>query len=440
MTMRIVRLSAENFKRLVAVDITPTGNMVELTGKNGQGKSSVLDALWVVLAGLEAAPRHPIRKGQASALIKADLGDIIVTRSFTLKEGGGEATSKLTIESKDGAKYSSPQAMLDKMLGRLSFDPQEFERMDARAQFNALRVFVPGVDFDGIEQQNKAAYELRAGLNRQSKQYRQAAALSQFLEDVANEKVPDDAALVAELEQAGKHNAEIEQRKANRERVRIEVVGLRAEVEREIAAIKHHEDAIAACRTRLQSLEEQSAVKQARIDAAPALPLPIDTGALTVKIREARDRAAVIQEHQRRREQHRKLIAQAEDAERKAEELTLNMDKREVEKREAIAAAKFPVDGISFGDNEVLLNGVPFVQASDAERLCCSIALAMAMNPKLRIIRVRDGSLLDDDSMKLLARMAEEKDYQVWIERVDGSGRVGVVIEDGRVKPTQGTQ
>jgi hypothetical protein len=116
------------------------------------------------------------------------------------------------------------------------------------------------------------------------------------------------------------------------------------------------------------------------------------------------------------------------------------MDKREVEKREAIAAAKFPVDGISFGDNEVLLNGVPFVQASDAERLCCSIALAMAMNPKLRIIRVRDGSLLDDDSMKLLARMAEEKDYQVWIERVDGSGRVGVVIEDGRVKPTQGTQ
>lgn len=50
------------------------------------------------------------------------------------------------------------------------------------------------------------------------------------------------------------------------------------------------------------------------------------------------------------------------------------------------------------------------------------------------MIRARDGSLLDDDAMKILADMAAKSDYQVWIERVDSSGKVGFVIEDGHVK------
>jgi hypothetical protein len=84
----------------------------------------------------------------------------------------------------------------------------------------------------------------------------------------------------------------------------------------------------------------------------------------------------------------------------------------------------------------VLLNGVPFEQASDAERLRASIAIAAAMNPKLRVIRVRDGSLLDDEAMALLSGFASENDFQIWIERVDSSGRVGFVMEDGHLKTT----
>jgi len=110
------------------------------------------------------------------------------------------------------------------------------------------------------------------------------------------------------------------------------------------------------------------------------------------------------------------------------------MAKQEEEKAAKIAAAKMPVPGLSFGDGMVVLNGVPFDQASDAEQLRTSIAIAMALNPKLRVIRVRDGSLLDEESMKLLEQMADSKDYQVWIERVDGSGKVGFVLEDGLVK------
>ena len=82
----------------------------------------------------------------------------------------------------------------------------------------------------------------------------------------------------------------------------------------------------------------------------------------------------------------------------------------------------------------MLLDGVPFNQASDAQQLQVSVAMAMAASPTLRLIRIRDGSLLDDDSMKLLAKMADAKGYQIWIERVDSSGKVGFVIEDGSLK------
>lgn len=81
-----------------------------------------------------------------------------------------------------------------------------------------------------------------------------------------------------------------------------------------------------------------------------------------------------------------------------------------------------------------MLNGVPFNQGSDAEQLRASLGIAMALNPKLKVIRVRDGSLLDDDSMKIVEQMADKNNFQIFIERVDSSGKVGIVMENGLVR------
>ena len=96
--------------------------------------------------------------------------------------------------------------------------------------------------------------------------------------------------------------------------------------------------------------------------------------------------------------------------------------------------AEFPVDGLGFDESGVTYQGVPFKQASSAEQLRVSLAMAIALNPKLRVIRIADGSLLDSDNLALIEAAAKESDYQVWIEMVgDGNGR-GIVIEDGEVK------
>ena len=79
-------------------------------------------------------------------------------------------------------------------------------------------------------------------------------------------------------------------------------------------------------------------------------------------------------------------------------------------------------------------DGKPFDQASSAEQLRVSVAMGIALNPTLRVLLVRDGSLLDKESFKMMAEMASEADAQVWIERVEDDDHVGIVIEDGAVK------
>lgn len=114
------------------------------------------------------------------------------------------------------------------------------------------------------------------------------------------------------------------------------------------------------------------------------------------------------------------------------------MAARETAKREAIAKAELPVPGLGFGDGVVTLNGIPFKQASTAERLRVSVALAMSSKAPIRILRIEHGNDLDEQSLALIAKMAEEKGWQVWLERVSNDGRVGVTIVDGEVSAVNG--
>src|SRR5690606_34719409 len=103
-------------------------------------------------------------------------------------------------------------------------------------------------------------------------------------------------------------------------------------------------------------------------------------------------------------------------------------------KATALASATFPVEGLGVDESGVTFRGVPFAQASSAEQIKVAAAMAMAANPKLRVIRIMDGSLLDDANLTAIAELAKEKDFQVWVERVGDPGPMGVLIEDGMVK------
>ena len=126
---------------------TAPDNTVQVRcGRTAQGESSVLDAIWLALGGGEAsrAITRPVRDGEDHATVALDLGDLRVTRSWS---AAGKST--LRVEAADGARYSSPQAILDRLVWSLSFDPLAFTRLPARQQREALLDLVAlDVDLD----------------------------------------------------------------------------------------------------------------------------------------------------------------------------------------------------------------------------------------------------------------------------------------------------
>ena len=435
--MKIISLQAENIKRLIAVSIAPDGNIVEITGKNGAGKTSILDAIYWGLTGKDGIQSTPIRKGEDHAIIKLDLGDLKVIRKFKASDDGGYTTS-IAVESAEGAKFPSPQSMLDALVGSLSFDPLGFVRMKPADQLETLKQFVTGVDFAAIEKANKADFEERTILNRRAKDARtQADAVP-----LPGPKLSpvDESELVAQLESAGQTATEIERRKA-----------VRQQASDKIDAHKRDGNSLsaqaAAMHVQIENLKKEAvrltehAIEELRLAeelhkkllAADPLPEPPDTSAIRTQIEAARKHNAAVAEQASAAERMRVAKEAATAAEAAAKALTKKMEDRKAAVAKAIADAAMPVPGIVFDDGAVLLDGLPFDQASDAQQLRASIAIAAAMNPKLRVIRVRDGSLLDKDSMTLLAEFAQTNDMQVWIETVQ-SGRPGaIVIEDGMV-------
>lgn len=390
--MRITKLTAENFKRLKAVSIDPDDHTVVIAGRNAQGKSSVLDAIQAALAGRAGAKTltRPIRDGESKARVVVELDDLVVERRWT---AGG--TSLAVTPKGSNAKLNSPQAVLDRLIGSLSFDPLAFAEAEPKQQVETLIDLIGREAFDEIAAQRKAAYDARTEANREVKSLR-----AQFakVEDAEPAEPVDFSGLSAELEAS----LELDRARAEYERIEEEIAALREKQERVKAA------------------------GQAIIDTHRPRPSSV--------VRAEMDRAAETNQAAQRWIDRQAIEAALNEVEASANAHTTRIENLDHKKARLIEEANLPVAGLAFDEDGVTLNGVPFTQASAAERLKVSVSMAMALNPDLRVICIRDASLLDADSKRALVALAEKHDYQIWYEVVGDGGEIGVIIEDGEAQ------
>ena len=190
---------------------------------------------------------------------------------------------------------------------------------------------------------------------------------------------------------------------------------------------------VANLRAELAKAEEaarSSAEAVQNLETSVAGLLDVDTAALLEQIRGAE----AINRQVRENHERRAVAAEHAVADRQSGELTAQIEAVDQQKAEAIAAARMPVQGLGFdAAGVVTLNGLPLDQASAAERLRVSVAIGLAMNPRLRVLLIRDASLLDRESMRVVAGMAREAGAQLWVERVEVDEQTTVLIEDGQV-------
>lgn len=421
--MRIVSLTSENVKRLKAVHIQPDGvPVVVVGGRNEQGKTSVLDSIEYALGGKPKDPK-PIHEGEKRARVIIDTNEYKVTRTFS------ESGSKLQVETKGGAVMKSPQQVLDKIVGGLSFDPLSFASKPEKEQAAMLQEMI-GLDFDALHRERQEHYDNRTEINRDLKKVQ--AQLSECprvkVDPVSVEK------LMEELEAADEYNKKGDEIDSAIERKQLNLGSKKQDIQKMESEIEKLQEKILEIQATIKSTQSycdmiNKELSELTSDKEKFFAKPTDE--IRAKIKGAQEVNSQAAAYQR----GIALLKEEESLTQQANELTKKIEEIDERKKNAIASAKLPVNGLGFGEDGVTYKGIPFKQCSSAERLRVSMAMGIALNPELRIMLIRDGSLLDKDSMKMISEMAEASDTQVWMERVsdDGEGCT-VVIEDGSIK------
>jgi hypothetical protein len=433
MAMRVIGLKVQDFKRIRVMDITPNEFVNRISGANGSGKTSALDAIEVCLRGTRNVPSKPVRKGAQKSIIEVGIGsdgkaEWIVRRSFT---EGGSKNGFLTVEPTDGkSRLQGPQEFLNKLVGPNSFDPLEFIRMSSDKQFEALyKIVLPDVDPKSLDIEKNPDYLKRRELKKEIKALETRRDAIQIPDNLPMEK-RDETKLLKELGEVGEYNARIEREKRQREEIQRKT----DEMAKDVAAKEEKIQELRAEIARLQAeVKEDKAIHVGTMNTIAKwepLAAPKDPAHYTQAINEARILNAAID----RRGQRDELQKEIDGISKRVDTISDQLDELEAKQTKAIEEAKFPIPGLAFGNEEVIFEGIPFAQVSNADQIRASVAIGMADNPELRVMRIKDGSLLDDASMKIIADMCVKEDFQLFCEIVDTSGDVGVYLEEGEVK------
>lgn len=407
--MKIIELKAQNIKNLKAVQIRPDGSSIVLEGKNGAGKSAILDAIFTTLTGKKI--QDPIRHGEKKAEVVVDLGDILVKRVWT---GAGD---RLEVTNSEGLKYSAPQQKLNERIGKLSFDPLAFKDMKEKDQAQYLKDIV-GLNFDDSLSHEKAAFDERTIVNRRVKE------LEVKLKDLP---VPPTNAPTGEISMAD---------------AMATLKDLRLKQDQHAGALECRDSVtrdIELAKSDIIDLEKQIALRKEEIAefekvlAATTVPEEI-TDEQIEKAEKGLENLEATNKKIRQNKEYGVVKAEFESAVKEADQLTTMIAEYKADREKRIQEAKFPIEGLSITENGVAYGDVLFSRLSTGQQVRVSTAIAMALNPDLRVILIREGSLLDREGFEAIVELSKDKDYQVWIERVADEQASGIFIEDGAVR------
>jgi len=420
--MKIISLKAENFKRIKALEINPNGAVV-IQGANAQGKTSILDSIAYTLDS--KAVKKPIRDGEQKSNIEIDLGDYIVKKVTT------EKGAYLKVETKEGAQFKSPQKILDKIVGDISFDPLEFSRMKPQQQREALVKMIPALDFTRLDDERKINYDARTELGRDIKSTeaeRNAIVVDPHLPDAP----VNVSALMEKMNRLNNSINDENKRIADLDAAYENLLYERTRLDDDIRILKQN---LATKLKLIQTTDNQ--LLEMRKD------LPGDQHPERIQIKDwetQRDvcqddveNASKINEKIAARDHWLKLNGKLKLLRVSSEEYTKAIEKIDHEKKTALEIIPMPIPGLSVTEKDVVFNGTPFMDLAESEKLKVSLSMAMAQNPELKVVFIRDGSLLDASSRAEVIQMAQEKDYQVWIEVTSDSAKSGLIIEDGEI-------
>lgn len=438
--MYIKKLQLLNFQVIESFDADFVGSVYFVTGDNELGKSTLLKAIGALLTGnRDDVLRNGASKGFAKMIVGDDGEEFDVQLSFT--EANPRGT--LTIKQKSTGMQTNNVSMLQRIFGYQDFDAVEFSRWSEtaegrRKQIAVVKSLLPEPvrnRIDAIDTEVAILKSERTGVNRDVKTFAALCeAAAKNLEPGDMERKPIDVSELMAKQQA--NAALIEKAKTVR------------------SMLAQRNEQLAAIPGRIKELEEQrdAAIAQAKaiyeaamksLDAERKMFEERKTNAEEwLKKYEANnpEKADLTEQLEQVRAHNERCQMAAQYAEKKsqyiaAKEKADSMDTRiselADERANLIANAELPIAGLSFTDDGLELNGVPFVpgKISDSQAMEIAAKLIIASNPTVKVFRIARGESLGAKRLQTIVDIARRNGFQGFIEQVQ-RGQSEMMVEE----------
>ena len=407
--VKINQLEFENVKRIKAVTLAPSENgLTIIGGRNGQGKTSVLDAIAWALGGEKYRPSQAQRMG---SVLPPHL-KLTLSNGLVVERGGKNGALKVL----DPTGRKAGQQILTEFVEQLALDLPRFLNATEREKAEILLQVIG--DGDQLFELDRQATEI----------YNRRHAIGQIADQKAKfaKEMPDYPGVPGEPVSAGdliRQQQEILARNGENQRKRAEAARISEEYNRQYGKVKALETELAEARVRLDQLtEDLTTAQKTAADLQDESTAELEENIrsieeLNAKVRANLDKAKAEDDAKDYREQYDSLTHELETVRGKRQDL--------------LTGAQLPLPGLSVEDGRLTYDGKNWDSMSGSDQLKVATAIVRAVNPRCGFVLLDKLEQMDLDTLRDFGTWLEQEGLQVIATRVSTGGECSVIIEDG---------
>lgn len=439
------------------------GGSIELSGKNGVGKSSVIDAIRYALTN-KSGREYIVRQGETEGeiLVETDTG-------LTIDRKARTTMADYKSVKQNGQEVRSPEAFLRDIFTPLQLNPVEFMNMDSKQQnaqildmieypwsMDTIREWfgeIPAwVNYEqnilsvlnDIQAENGVYFQNRQDIRRDIRNKKafieEIGASIPVGYDVEKWEEAEVGTLYKEIERKQKENQDIQNAKQileNRDnKIRkfeadrqISISALNTEInnregqidkdiirlQEQVKALQTEKDGLASKKAdKLEIINQTYQANVAEFEAECreyekyAGKEPVDTTDLSKQAEEIEKMKSHINEYRRMQ----RLQDEVAELQNESQSLTDKIEKARTLPGEILENCTIPIEGLTVQNGIPLINGLPISNLSDGQKLDLCVDVAIQKPNGLRIILIDGVEKLATDMREKLYSKCKAKGLQ----------------------------
>ncbi|WP_288745769.1 AAA family ATPase [uncultured Enterococcus sp.] len=416
MSMKISKLEIENTKRVKAVKIEPSPNGLTIVGgNNGQGKTSVLDAIAWALGGNKYKPSQAYREGSVTPPYLS----ITMNNGLIVERKGKNSDLKVI----DPSGQKGGQQLLNSFVEELAIDLPKFMESTSKEKANILlQIIGVGDQLFELEREEQEVYNRRHAIGQIADQKKKFAMEMKYFPEAP--KIPVSVSeLVAKQQDIIARNGENQRKREQVKQISFQLEQIKQNENSLIQRINELQEQLSGTQAQRSLLENDLVIAQKtaetlRDESTAELEKSIaDVDEINSQVRVNLDKEKAEEDAAQYREQY--------------ETLTASINEIRARKESLLHDADLPLPGLSVDDGELTYKGQRWDNMSGSEQLQVSTAIVRKLKPECGFILLDKLEQMDMNTLNEFGQWLEQEGLQAIATRVSTGDECSIVIEDG---------